>query len=161
MPAKIKKLKLIGRREMVSFPLLEVSSVEAKIDTGAYTSSLHCEKISLDYENSKPILYFTVASAANSDDEPRVFRYEMFEQKKIKNSFGEMEERFVIRTLIHMGRKKIWSSISLSNRDAMRYPVLIGRKLLKGKFLVDVSRIHTGGLSLKNVVKQQTKPTDL
>lgn len=161
MQGKIKNQKLIGRREMVSFPLLEVSSVEAKIDTGAYTSSLHCEKISLNYENSKPILYFTVASANDNSEEPREFRYEAFEKKKIKNSFGEMEERFVIRTLIHMGRKKIWSSISLSNRDAMRYPVLIGRKLLKGKFLVDVSRIHTGGISLKKIAKQLTKPTDL
>jgi len=149
MAVKTNKKKLIGRREMVSFPLLGISAQEAKIDTGAYTSSIHCENIALDYENSKPILYFTLANNINGMLQEERFRYELFARKTIKNSFGEMEERFVIRTLIHIGRKKIWSSISLSNRDAMRYPVLIGRKLLKGKFLVDVNLIHTGGISLK------------
>ena len=61
-----------------------------------------------------------------------------------------MEERFVIKTLIRLGKKKIWSTISLSNRDNMRYPVLIGRRLLKGKFLIDVNKIHTGGMPLNN-----------
>ena len=137
------KVKLIGRREFVSLPLLGVSGIEAKIDTGAYTSSLHCENISLNYENSKPILYFTLNLG-----EERPFRFEEFRLKKIKNSFGEMEERYVIKTLLVMGRKKIYSTISLSNRDNMRYPMLIGRRLLKGKFLIDVNKIHTNGISL-------------
>jgi hypothetical protein len=119
--------------------------MEAKIDTGAYTSSIHCENITINYENSKPILYFTVVQGA-----PKTFRFEEFSQKKIKNSFGEMEERYVIKTQIHIGRKKIRSTFSLSNRDNMRYPILIGRKLLKRKFLIDVARIHTNGVNLTN-----------
>lgn len=137
------KIKLIGRREIIDFPQLGIFGVEAKIDTGAYTSSLHCENIHLNYENSKPILYFTIVLG-----EEKVFKFEEFSQKKIKNSFGEMEERFVIKTIIHIGRKKILSAISLSNRDNMRYPVLIGRRLLKGKFLIDVNQIHTKGISI-------------
>jgi hypothetical protein len=81
-------------------------------------------------------------------------RFENFAQKKIKNSFGEMEERHVVKILFHIGKKKIRSTVSLSNRDNMRYPVLVGRRLLKGKFLIDVNRIHTGGMNLKKVVKQ-------
>lgn len=158
MSDKQKKIKLIGRREMVNFPLLGIEAQEAKMDTGAYTSSIHCENITLDYENSKPILYFTIANEATG--KPEVFRYETFTRKTIKNSFGEMEERFVIKTIIHIGRKKIWSSISLSNRDAMRYPVLIGRRLLKGRFLVNVNQIHTGGVSLTKAFKQLTNHND-
>ncbi len=150
-------MKLIGRREFVSIPLLGISNCEAKIDTGAYTSSLHCENISLGYENSTPILYFSVANSEDPLAPPAQYRYERFEVKKIKNSFGEMEERFVIKTLLHIGRKKIRSSISLSNRDLMRYPVLIGRRLIKGKFLVDPDQIHTGGISLKKAFKQLRK----
>jgi hypothetical protein len=137
------KIKLIGRREYVDLPELEVYGIEAKIDTGAYTSSLHCENISLNYENSKPILYFTL----NLGKE-KTFRFEEFILKKIKKSFGEMEERYVIKTLILIGRKKIHSTISLSNRDNMRYPALIGRRLLKGKFIIDVNQIHTNGIVL-------------
>lgn len=141
------RLKLIGRREYINFPKLNILHVEAKIDTGAYTSSLHCENIEVNYENSKPILYFTI-----EQEGIKTFRFEEYSQKKIKNSFGEMEERYVIKTLIHIGRKKINSTISLSNRDNMRYPVLIGRRLLKAKFLIDVNQIHTNGKSLKKLL---------
>ncbi|MES2678487.1 MAG: RimK/LysX family protein [Bacteroidota bacterium] len=145
MKRKKHKIRLIGRREFVSLSQLGLFKIEAKIDTGAYTSSLHCENIRVNYENSKPILYFTLEPGEINSPEPKNFRFEEFTQKKIKNSFGEMEERYVIKTLVHIGKKQIWSEISLSNRDTMRYPVLIGRKLLKGKFLIDVSQIHTNG----------------
>ena len=148
MKVKKHKIRLIGRREFVSLSLLGIFKIEAKIDTGAYTSSLHCENINLNYENSKPILYFTLEQNVTGTAEQKTLRFEEFSQKIIKNSFGEMEERYVIRTLVHIGKKKIWSEISLSNRDAMKYPVLIGRKLLKGKFLIDVNQIHTDGLTL-------------
>lgn len=153
--AKQSRLKLIGRREFVDFPQLAILGMEAKIDTGAYTSSIHCENISINYENSKPILYFTL-----EQDGVKSFRFEEFSQKKIKNSFGEMEERFVIKTLVRIGKKRINSTISLSNRDNMRYPVLIGRRLLKGKFLIDVSQIHTNGINPKKFLKQQPKSAD-
>ena len=58
-----------------------------------------------------------------------------------------MEERFIIKTLIILGNKKIRSSISLTNRDHMRYPVLIGRRILKGRFLIDVSKLHINNLN--------------
>jgi hypothetical protein len=145
------QIKLIGRREFVDFPLLSIFGIEAKIDTGAYTSSLHCENITLNNNTVKPTLYFTI-----KQDVVRTFMFEEFTQKKIKNSFGEMEERFVIKTIVRIGKKKIWSAISLSKRDNMRYPVLLGRKLLKGKFLVDVNQIHTEGIHLSTAFNQLT-----
>ncbi len=129
---------LIGRREFVDFPELNLMGMEAKIDTGAYTSSLHCETINLREENNKMVLYFTL-----EQDQHIPHRFENFKEKKIKNSFGEMEERFVIKTLVKIGNKKVLSSISLSNRDSMRYPVLIGRRILKGRFIIDVNSVHT------------------
>lgn len=144
---KIKRT--IGRREIVEFPLLGIYNIEAKIDTGAYTSSLHCQDISITFENEKPILYFTITEKINKIEQTKILRFEEFTKKKIKNSFGELEERYVIRTLIKIGRKKIWSNLSLSNREKMRYPVLIGRKLIKGKFVIDVNLLHTGGKTFK------------
>jgi hypothetical protein len=152
MTQKEHKIKLIGRREIIDFPKLGITNMEAKIDTGAYTSSVHCENIEVNYENSKPILYFTI-----KQEEVKTFRFEEFGQKKIKNSFGEMEERFVIKTVIHIGKKNILSTVSLTNRDNMRFPVLIGRRVLKGKFLIDVKQIHTGGIGLKKAFKLLSK----
>ena len=130
----------------MDFPVLGIYCLEAKVDTGAYTSSIHCENITINYENSKPILYFTI-----EQEGVKTFKFGEYTQKRIKNSFGEMEERYVIRTLIKIGRKKIHSTISLSNRDNMRYPVLIGRRLLKAKFLIDVNQIHTNGINLSKL----------
>lgn len=140
------KIKLIGRREFVNFPLLDINKIEAKIDTGAYTCSIHCNNLILKTEEGKQILTFQLL-----DD--RIYRFEEFTRKKIKNSFGEMEERYIIKTLIHIGRKKINTTISLSDRENMRYPVLIGRRLLKGKFIVDVNLIYTNGLNLNTLLK--------
>ncbi len=134
-------ITLIGRREFVDFPLLNINHIEAKIDTGAYTCAIHCHNITLKKENSKSILTFQLLDST-------IYSFDEFYRKKIKNSFGEMEERFIIKTLISIGGKKIKTTISLSDRENMRYPVLIGRKLLKRKFIIDVNLIHTNGINL-------------
>lgn len=139
------KIKLIGRREHVSFPLLNISKVEAKIDTGAYTCAIHCKNILLKTNNDKSVLTFQLL-----DD--TIYSFDEFSKKKIKNSFGEMEERYIIKTVIVIGKKRIKSTLSLSDRESMRYPVLIGRRLLRGKFIVDVSKIYTNGLSLTALI---------
>jgi hypothetical protein len=136
------KIKLIGRREHVNFPLLNLFHIEAKIDTGAYTSAIHCKKIVQKTVDNKSLLCFQ-----SLDDVEHCF--ETYSQKKIKNSFGEIEERYIIKTLISIGGKKINTTISLSDRESMRYPVLIGRRLLKGRFVVDVNQIYTNGITFK------------
>lgn len=139
-------IKILGRREYVSFPEFGLTNIESKIDTGAYTCSIHCRYISLGLHNDKEML--TVKFLNN-----KLYYFENFTKKRIRNSFGEMEERFIIKTLIIIGRKKIRTSISLSDRGSMRYPVLIGRKLLKGKFIVDVNQIYTNGIRLNKLSK--------
>lgn len=138
------KIRLIGRREYVDFPDLNLVKVEAKIDTGAYTSSLHCKNINLNSAAGKQVLCFETDAGKHE--------FSDFFRKKIKNSFGEMEERYIIKTRIKIGRKTILTTISLSDRENMRYPVLIGRRLLKGKFLIDVNKIHVGGIRMNKTI---------
>lgn len=145
MPVDNHKLKIIGRREFIDFPLLNIEHVEAKVDTGAYTSAIDCNRIELKTENKKQVLEFRLFNNTT-------YLVEDFTRKKIKNSFGEMEERYVIKTLIAIGGKKINTIISLSDRGNMRYPVLIGRRLLKGKFIIDVNLIYTNGLNINTVL---------
>jgi hypothetical protein len=144
------KINLIGRREYVNFPAFHITQVEAKIDTGAYTCSIHCKEIKTQSKGGKIILCFKLL-----DDVEHTCN--VFTKKKIKNSFGEMEERFIIKTVIGIGRKKINTTVSLSNRGNMRYPVLIGRRLLKGKFIVDVNLIYTNGIRLKTEITKTKK----
>lgn len=145
-------MRVIGRREYVSFPLLGIYQLEAKIDTGAYNSSIHCEDIILRNIDNEPVLFVVTKFG---DEEPREFSFREFTTKKIRNSFGELEERFIIRTVIAIGHKRIRAGISLTKRDKMRYPVLIGRKPLKGKFLIDVKEVHLGGMKLSRAFKNK------
>ncbi len=142
-----KEKLLIGRREKVDFPELGLLGITAKIDTGAYTSALHC----YDIKEKDGILYFKPLGPAHSEYTGQEQKFTTYTRKEIKNSFGEVEKRYIIKTVIKIGRKRIKAIISLTNRGKMRYPVLIGRKLLKNRFIVDVSQLDI--LSTKRVKK--------
>lgn len=146
------KIRLIGRREYVDFPELKLFSVEAKIDTGAYTSSIHCSEITIKNINGKDTLCFKLLDITHPELSKHTHQFTEFFKKKIKNSFGEMEERYIIKTVIKLGKKTIRTTLSLSDRENMRYPVLIGRRLLKGKFIIDANKIHTGGLRINKII---------
>ena len=145
-------IRLIGRREFIDFPELKIFSVEAKIDTGAYTSSVHCSEILIKIIDNKPVLCFKLLDISHPEFSKQTHQFTDFWQKKIKNSFGEMEERYIVKTTIKLGKKTIRTTLSLSDRENMRYPVLIGRRLLKGKFIVDVNKIHTGGSRIDKTI---------
>lgn len=138
----LKEKVVIGRREKIAIPELQLNHVEAKIDTGAYTSALHCSRIWTEVQNGTPVLFFKVLDESHPRFSEKTFTFTEFGKRKIKNSSGVFESRFTIKTRIKIGRKKILATISLTDRGGMKYPVLIGRKLLNKRFLVDVSMLH-------------------
>jgi len=133
-----KQKQLIGRREVIAFPELGLFEITAKVDTGAYTTALHCHDI---YEKDG-MLHFKLLDPSHPDYNEQEQTFSEYTEKEIKNSFGEVEKRYIIKTIIKIGRKRIKSVISLTDRGNMRYPVLIGRKLLKNRFIVDVSLLN-------------------
>lgn len=146
---KIKScLRLVGRREFVDFPEFQLCNLEAKIDTGAYTSVLHCHDIEERVKEGSKHLFFKLLDPFHPEYNTQEHSTSEFLRKVVRNSFGEQEERFVIKTLIRIGKKKVRSSVALTDRGNMRYPVLLGRKFLKKSFLVDVCQVHLGGLAL-------------
>lgn len=125
--------RVIGRNDIIDFPDLGLTNVRVKIDTGAYTSSIHCFKISVE----EGVLSFFLP--AHRSEKHQQFTTDQFELKAIKNSFGQTEMRYVIKTKVLLFGKIIRTEFSLADRSQMRYPVLLGRKLLRSRFLVDVS----------------------
>ncbi|MEQ1732853.1 MAG: RimK/LysX family protein [Bacteroidia bacterium] len=121
----------IGRTEHVSFPHFDNIQLEAKIDTGAYTTSLYCTNIRV--ENN--VLLFNIAQ-----NSVRTFTATTYTTRTVKSSNGATEQRYAIITSIRIGTRRIKTLITLANRGEMRTPVLIGRKLLRNKFVVDVSK---------------------
>ena len=82
------------------------------------------------------------------------FYFEEFEDRDIKNSFGEVERRFVITTGLRIFNEEIITEFSLSNRGSLKFPVLIGRKILSNRFLIDISKKN---LSFKQKTRKLIK----
>jgi hypothetical protein len=133
--ARSKPKQIIGKKETVDFPELGINDIVAKIDTGAYSNTLHCHDIHI----KEKMLCFKVLDPTHPIFSRKENCFSEFSRKKIKNSFGEVEERYMIKTKIKIAGRVIKSIISLTDRANMRYPVLIGRRLLRNKFVVDVS----------------------
>ena len=133
----LKKI-IIGRRDRIDLPDLGITNVKAKIDTGAFTSSLHSSDVKL-IKGKPNKLKFTLVG---HDVESKEHITEDFSQRNIRNSFGQVERRFVIKTTVHIFNKAILTEFSLSDRSLMKYPVLLGRKFLRSHFSVDVSKLN-------------------
>lgn len=137
---------VIGRVERVSFPEWNLQGMEAKMDTGAYTSSLHCTEINVDSEEN--MVRFHVPGF---EEEPGMdLTAELAGRRIIRSSNGLAEERVIVVTSIQIGKRQFRIELSLTDRSDMRFPVLIGRRFLKNKFLVDVSKKYMIGESWRD-----------
>ena len=157
MALKIKKKKAkkpkitIGRSDKVDLPLLDIFDLEAKVDSGAYTSALHCSKIKVIEEGGDRKLQFMVLDRSHPAFIKKMFTVSDFKCKMIRNSSGQGEERFVIRTDMVLFGKTFDTEISLSRRGNLKFPLLIGRRLLQKGFVVDVNKYN---LSYKSKMRQ-------
>lgn len=136
---KIKRV--IGRTDKVDLPELGLANVQAKIDTGAYTSAIHCSKIHIDKaDDGRDLLVYTISgNRLGKGMKARVFKTDTFKLKKIRSSNGQVQQRYVIKTKLRLFNKNINTEFSLSDRSHMKNPILLGRKLLKSRFIVDVA----------------------
>lgn len=127
---------ILGRSDRVDLPGLGLTDIHAKIDTGAYTSSLHCS--SAKVVDGK--LEFVLLDEEHPEFTGMKFTFKEFDQRVIKNSFGEAEMRYIIKTTVRIHNKTYRTQFSLSDRDNLKFPVLLGRRVIKKRFLIDVSK---------------------
>ncbi|BAX82555.1 ATP-dependent zinc protease family protein [Labilibaculum antarcticum] len=131
---------IIGKIDKADFPDLHLFNIDLKVDTGAYTSSIHCHQIEECQTGAEGYLKFRLLDPSHPDYNEKEFVVKNYKKKKIKNSFGKSENRFVIQTNIILFNKEFSIELSLSERSEMKYPILIGRKLLNKNFIVDTSK---------------------
>ena len=122
----------IGRVDIVDLPDFGIENLHAKIDTGAYRSSLHCSNI----HEEDGMLRFTPLTGENEHE----ISSDHWETKTVKSSNGEAQQRYVIQTRMILFGRVLKTTLSLTDRSEMKNPLLLGRKLLNGKFIVDVSQ---------------------
>ena len=126
--------KIIGRVDKVDFPNLGLYNIDVKIDTGAYTSAIHCSEIVI--ENNSLRCIFNSDVHQNFGETEIVF--DTFALTNVKSSNGFKENRYKVKSEVVFFGKTYKINLTLSTRDDMKFPVLIGRQFLKQKFMVDV-----------------------
>ncbi|CAA0193640.1 RimK/LysX family protein [Tenacibaculum maritimum] len=129
-------MKIIGRVEKISFLNWEIEELPIKIDTGAYTSSIHCNHI-MEQDGT---LEFKLLCPDTKKYNGKLIRTTSYSKKVIRSSNGQKEERYIVDTTVVFFGKKYKMKFSLADRSKMTTPALMGRKFLTKKFIVDVSQ---------------------
>lgn len=155
MPGNQKRLPLIGQTDRIDLPDFGLTDIPCKVDTGADTSAIHCERFRIVEKDGMDYITFRLLDKRFKDSERKTFRFTDFTEKKIRSSFGDLEYRYAIRTRIVLFGKTYHIMFTLSNRGSMKYPVLLGKRFLKGKFVVDVSQ-HDLSHTQKHQKKSET-----
>ena len=127
----------IGWREWVGFPELGLPHIKAKIDTGARTSALHAFALDTYEEQGVLMVRFGIHPLQKKTDVERYCSARVVDQRLVSDSGGHKEKRYVISTPIHMGGK-VWPiELTLTNRDTMRFRMLLGRTGLEDRFRIE------------------------
>ncbi len=139
----------IGRVEVVEFPELDLT-LHARVDTGAKTSALWASKIAVDEDG---VLKVVLLDDIHPEYSGKELSFDDYERTVVASSNGITETRYKVKLLVKLVDRKIRASFTLTNRSTQVYPVLVGRNVLLGKFIVDVSK----GSPLVDAEQQQTK----
>ncbi len=128
--------KIVGRREIISILDISLIDLDAKVDTGADSNALHCDNIVIEGD----MVHFCLLDEVHESYHGKRMSMPLYKVKKVKSSNGEIQLRPSIKVTVDFFGKKYKSIISLTNRADMKFPMLIGRRFLKDRFLVDVSK---------------------
>lgn len=147
MPSKYDFHKvIIGRSELLTFVGTDASGVPAKADTGAYRSAVHATDIVVE----DGVLSFTLLGGHPvCGAMAQKITAEEYKQVWVANSFGHREERYEVKLKVKLGPKVFHARFTLADRSKKVYPILLGRKLMNHRFLVDSAETSLDRVTLK------------
>lgn len=148
---------LIGRLDKANFPEINLKNIRVKIDTGAYTSAIHCHRIEETAPGNLRVIFLDPDHLKYTG---KVFDFHDYSKKNIRSSNGDISERFVITLGMSFYKQVYATEFSLSFRGDMRYPVLIGRKfLIENSFVVDPGlTYHLNKIRKSDKLNKEIKP---
>lgn len=140
MKVKLQNKLIVGWNEWCSLPDLGISKIKAKIDTGARTSALHADSIREEMVDGEKWIHFNM-NPIPTDHKAHVHCFErVVDERNVMSSNGHIEHRYVIETTLKMADKQWLIKITLSNRDPLRYQMLIGRTAMRKRLIVEPGR---------------------
>ena len=136
---------ILGWREWISFPDLGISQIKAKVDSGARTSCLHAFRVESFTRDGRDWVSFDIHPLQGNSDEVIRCEAPLRDKRAVRDSGGHEELRYVIETTIRIGDQSHLAEVTLTDRDTMKFRVLLGRSTFRGKYLVDASRSYLCG----------------
>ncbi|WP_417431782.1 ATP-dependent zinc protease [Kiloniella sp.] len=144
MKSKKRKIIEIGWREYVGLPEFHIDHVKAKIDSGARTSALHAEEITPFDQDGIGYVSFLIPFIGC--EKGIRCSAKIVDRRPIKNTGGVAEERYIVKTPLTLGEMRWPVEVSLTSRQSMRFPVIIGRTAIKERgFLLNAGRSYLSG----------------
>jgi len=147
----------LGWREWIHFIDLPLPPIKAKVDTGARTSCLHAFEVSsFDRDGSKWVR-FSVHPDQRNTDIVAVCEAPASDRRQVSDSGGHRELRWVIETRVLIAGQEQSIELTLTDRDTMRFRMLLGRSAMKGRFSVDPARSYLHGKPVPGRPQTRTK----
>jgi len=140
-----KGLPVIGWREWVALPELGIGGIKAKVDTGARSSALHAFDVELFRRRGVWMVRFKVHPLQRDSRRTVALETELFDERNVRNSGGRLELRPVIQTTVALMGEEWPIELTLTNRDAMGFRMLLGRQAVRGQFTINPGRSFLGG----------------
>jgi hypothetical protein len=144
---------VLGWREWASLPDLGIPALKVKVDTGAKTSTLHAFDVEPEESEGRLWVHFGVHPMRKRRDLVIRCRSQVVDQRNVSDSGGHRQMRFVIESLIKIGEQAWPIELTLTNRDTMLFPMLLGRSAMNERLLVDPDGSYTQGRGLGRVYK--------
>lgn len=136
----------LGWREWLALPELGLARIKAKVDTGARTSALHAFSIRSQQRGGIVMLEFGIHPIQGNTDIEHWVEAPAVDQRMVTDSGGHRERRWVIRTPVRWRDREWPIEMTLTDRDTMRFRMLLGRTALRdGGLTVNPARSYMGG----------------
>jgi hypothetical protein len=142
---RVTESALAGWREWVSLPTLGIARIKAKLDTGARTSALHALRTERYIEGGVPHVRLHVQPRQRDGGRVLVVETAIIDERTVSDSSGRRERRIVIASELALGGARWPIELTITNRDSLRFRMLLGRSAMQGHLIIDPDRSYVLG----------------